>query len=289
MKTWLQTITVTCAVFGAALWIGGTGEAHAATADEVKVQVNDAIVDFPTTQPVTIDGTLYVPIRPLAEKAGYGLDWHEEKDGQVVVTFSHEGQSVTLKTGQPSAEVNGKTVELYQIPFKQNGSTYVPFRFVGEAFGHILQWDADNRIAILGEDGKYHAPAWYKPKESARQSKANEIIETAKKYLGTPYVYGGSTTKGFDCSGFVGYVFEQYGIELPRSAADMYTVGTKVANPEPGDLVFFKQGSHVSHVGIYIGDDTYIDAASGSRMRVSLTSMSTSWSSKYYVGAKRVL
>jgi peptidoglycan endopeptidase LytE len=287
MKTWLHTLTISCAVVGAALFVGGHNEAHAATDSEVKVQVNDDLVNFTTAQPIMKEDTLYVPIRPLAEKAGYGLDWHEDKDGQIVVTFSHEGKSVTLKTGEASALVNGKTVQLHQIPFTQAGSTYVPFRFVGESFGHILQWDDKNEIAILGEDGKYHAPAWYKPAKV--ESTASKIIETAKKYLGTRYVYGGESPNGFDCSGFVQYVYRQYGIELPRSAADMYTAGTKVSNPEPGDLVFFKAGSKVSHVGIYIGDGTYIDAASGSRMKVTYTSLSSTWSSKYYVGAKRVL
>src|SRR5262249_35296103 len=105
------------------------------------------------------------------------------------------------------------------------------------------------------------------------------------------YVYGGSSpSTGFDCSGFVGYIYKQlFDMDLPRSAADMYTAGVKVSKLEPGDLVFFKEGSRVSHVGIYIGDGTYIDAASGSRMKVSYSSLSSSWSSKYYVGAKRVL
>jgi len=286
LNTWFKTITLSCAIVGAGLLVSGQADASTTETTDIKVQINDEIVNFPTAQPLMGDSTLFVPIRPLATKAGYGLDWHDE-NGQVVVTFTYENQSITLKTGETMALVNGEQVELSQAPFTKDGSTYVPFRFIGESFGHILQWDDENMIAILGEDGEYHAPAWYRPAPIA--DKANEVIETAKKYLGTRYVYGGATPSGFDCSGFVSYVYRQYGIELPRSASDMYTAGTKVSNPEPGDLVFFKEGSKVSHVGIYIGDGRYIDAATGNRMKVTYSEMSSPWSSKYYVGAKRVL
>jgi cell wall-associated NlpC family hydrolase len=86
------------------------------------------------------------------------------------------------------------------------------------------------------------------------------VIAYASKFLGVPYVWGGTTPAGFDCSGFVKYVFAHFGITLPRVAADQQKVGTYVSREDlqPGDLVFFGDPAH--HVGIYIGNGYMIHA-----------------------------
>ena len=84
------------------------------------------------------------------------------------------------------------------------------------------------------------------------------IVGIAQQYIGTPYVYGGASPAGFDCSGFTQYVFGRAGISLPRTAAQQYAAATPVSNPQPGDLVFF--GSPVWHVGIYAGNGMMIDS-----------------------------
>lgn len=120
---------------------------------------------------------------------------------------------------------------------------------------------------------------------------ASQIIANAKKHLGTPYVWGGTSPSGFDCSGFVQYVFKQSGISLPRSTTDQVKVGTYVSksNLKPGDLVFlqntYRQG--VSHVGIYIGDGKMIHASSSKGVVTS--SLSTSYYTQHYHSARRVL
>ena len=81
------------------------------------------------------------------------------------------------------------------------------------------------------------------------------IIEEAAKYVGTPYVRGGSSPSGFDCSGFVSYVYGQFGISLPRSSSAYYNVGTRVSSPQPGDIIVTP-----GHVGIYAGPNLQIDA-----------------------------
>lgn len=119
---------------------------------------------------------------------------------------------------------------------------------------------------------------------------AQKIIATGKKYIGVPYVWGGSTPNGFDCSGFVQYVFRQHGISLPRTSAQQYTVGTAVSKSAliPGDLVFFNtSGSGVSHLGIYIGNGEFLHASTSKGVTVSLLSNSY-WAARY-VGARRVL
>ncbi|MFS0779233.1 NlpC/P60 family protein [Neobacillus sp. 3P2-tot-E-2] len=89
---------------------------------------------------------------------------------------------------------------------------------------------------------------------------ANAVIANAKQYLGVPYVWGGSTPSGFDCSGFVSYVYRSVGISLPRTSSAQQNVGTRISlnQLQPGDLVF--RGSPAYHVGIYIGGGQYIHA-----------------------------
>ena len=84
------------------------------------------------------------------------------------------------------------------------------------------------------------------------------VLGIAAQYAGTPYVWGGTTPSGFDCSGFTQWVFNKVGISLPRTAEEQRMAATRVANPQPGDLVFF--GSPAHHVGIYAGGGMMWDA-----------------------------
>ncbi len=131
----------------------------------------------------------------------------------------------------------------------------------------------------------------YKASANYISTKANKIITTAKKYIGVPYVWAGTTPKGFDCSGFTQYVFKQHGIGLNRTTDTQYKQGTYVSkkNLQPGDLVFFQNTYRkgISHVGIYIGDGKFIHASSSKG--ITITPLSNSyWAARYY-GARRVL
>ena len=118
------------------------------------------------------------------------------------------------------------------------------------------------------------------------------IVETAKQYLGYPYVYGGMSPSGFDCSGFVNYVYKQHGYSMNRVASAIYyNNGTYVdkANLQPGDLVFFSNSSEsVGHVGIYIGGNQFIHAST-SRTGVIISDLTSSYYIQHYVGAKRII
>ncbi|GAA1994152.1 hypothetical protein GCM10009817_40550 [Terrabacter lapilli] len=87
---------------------------------------------------------------------------------------------------------------------------------------------------------------------------ASGIVGIAQSLFGIPYVYGGTTPSGFDCSGFTSYVYRQAGISIPRTASAQQAAATPVSSPSPGDLVFF--GSPAYHVGIYVSPGRMIDA-----------------------------
>ncbi|SHF93250.1 C40 family peptidase [Ornithinibacillus halophilus] len=117
------------------------------------------------------------------------------------------------------------------------------------------------------------------------------IIKDSVNYLGVPYLWGGTSPSGFDCSGFVYYMFNQHGIDMPRNTSSgLYKQGESISTNQlqPGDLVFFAVNStgNISHVGFYMGDNQWISATSSKG--IAVYSMDNSYWSKYYVGAKRV-
>ena len=130
------------------------------------------------------------------------------------------------------------------------------------------------------------------PNESleARQ----KMIAYSKQFVGVPYVYGGASRSGMDCSGFIFTVAnDALGIKLPRSSAGLYSSVRiiKDSEKEPGDLVFFKTvGSKISHVGLYMGNNQFIHAASdGPNTGVIISSLKESYWSRTYAGAGRFL
>ena len=113
------------------------------------------------------------------------------------------------------------------------------------------------------------------------------IIDTAKKYLGARYNYGGMSTSGFDCSGFVQYVFRENGIQLPRSTPDQFEGGKKIdlEDAKPGDLVFFRiYNGRISHVGIFVEKTVFIHAPSHGKC-VSFADMNLEYWKKKFAGA----
>lgn len=123
-----------------------------------------------------------------------------------------------------------------------------------------------------------------------------KIVRTAMQYKGCPYKYGGTSPKGFDCSGFTSFVYKKSGIRLPRSSGDQYEAGSSVDLDEMqnGDLVFFTRWGYLgkllspNHVGIFIGNDRFIHApSSGGRVRIDR--LSDDYWESHYKGSRNVI
>jgi len=116
------------------------------------------------------------------------------------------------------------------------------------------------------------------------------IVQTAMEYIGTPYVFGGISPGGFDCSGYVRYVFAHAGVSLPRTADEQYEMGRPVSEGSlrTGDLVFFSTYDYgPSHVGIYLSDGNFINASSS--RGVAIDSLYSEYWGSCYIGARRIM
>lgn len=180
-----------------------------------------------------------------------------------------------------------------------NGTETAVIRFQQQ---HDLKVDGIAGEEVFNQLSSNHVHP-YKPKRVVKtqtQTKSKKIkteavgsvntgvIGVAKQFLGTPYRWGGESPSGFDCSGFLNYVYYQAGKTIPRTVSDIWNFATPVGKPSVGDLVFFetyKPGP--SHAGIYLGNNKFIHA--GSSSGVSISDMSASYWSSRYLGAKRIV
>ncbi|MDQ0219976.1 endopeptidase [Peribacillus cavernae] len=198
----------------------------------------------------------------------------------------------TLKSGMTHTDVKQLQETLKKKGYFTSKSTTTYFGTVTKSA--VMKLQKNNRLKADGIVG----PNTYKALGISKSvsSKANpasstnsaKLITTAKKYVNVPYVWGGNTPKGFDCSGYLKYVFqESSNVSIPRTVSEIYKKGVKVSSPQPGDLVFFetyKPGA--SHAGIYIGNNQFIHSSSSKG--VSISSMNNSYWFPRYLGAKRL-
>ncbi len=143
-------------------------------------------------------------------------------------------------------------------------------------------------------NGSNKAPSKPKPTTPDRGGSRNigaDIVNTAKKYLGVPYIFGGSSTSGFDCSGFTQFVYRQFGISIPRTSTAQASAGTQIsrANLQPGDLVIFSDTykSGPSHTGIYLRGNQFIHSSSSGK-GVIISSLGTAYYNSRFSYGRRV-
>ena len=125
--------------------------------------------------------------------------------------------------------------------------------------------------------------------------RGEDVVRTAKQYLGVRYRLGGTTPRAFDCSGFVRWIFAQHGVRMPRTAKEQAAVGDAPApgDLQPGDLLFFFGGRGAQHIAVYVGGDTIIHAsASGKRVKLDRfggTRRRPTWFGRRLIAVRRVL
>ncbi len=122
-----------------------------------------------------------------------------------------------------------------------------------------------------------------------RSSLGTQLARTATEMIGVPYVYGGRTPKGFDCSGLVYYSYQQAGLSVPRTSQEQFKAARRVSlsDAQPGDLLFFRGGRKISHVAIYIGNGYFVHAPSTGK-HVSVASLNNSYYREHFDRAGRL-
>lgn len=202
----------------------------------------------------------------------------------VIMSTASITQAATLAQGASGSEIRVVQAQLQSLNYAVGPVDGI---YGTKTKAAVQEFQRDNHLVVDGIAGPQTQAALQKA--YSPQGKTDQIINTAKSFLGVPYLWGGTTPAGFDCSGYTQYVFASQGITLPRVSLDQYAVGTPVAfnNLIPGDLVFFNlvAGKQVSHVGIYIGDNQFISATSSKG--IAIYAFTPYWANAY-VGAKRV-
>lgn len=211
-------------------------------------------------------------------------------------TSSTTATSTTTTSSAPApSEILNETGIITGSSVRMRGGPGTTYAIVG-------YYNTGTKMKITGKTGNWYAVEYNGTKGyvsadyikiASSSTQASQIIATAKEYLGTPYVWGGTSPSGFDCSGLIYYVFKQYGYSLYRCADDMYYhdgVNVEKSALQPGDLVFFSSSSYpVGHVGMYIGNGQFIHASSGSGKVVITNLNGITYYEEHYVGAKRIL
>lgn len=211
------------------------------------------------------------------------------------VPKSHVAASVINNTDCPIAIVNAKFATLYNVPkwddkqkwLELSYSTILPVVAEHGQFLEVLTVDGGTKF-MLKRDAKVYSHYAAVPKPTAK-----DIVDSAKQYLGLPYVWSGISAYGFDCSGLTYSVFKNHGILIPRDSFVQATQGKAVSRSQlqPGDLLFFAHNGgkgKVYHVSLYIGDGKMIHAPNSSRS-IEIISIDTPLYKKNYSGARRYL
>ena len=179
--------------------------------------------------------------------------------------------------GSKTCYIRSDYLSLSEIPYENRASSNTPKYFrQGKAIGTLPGSSAANQVVS----------------STASSATGAQILAKATQYLGTPYVYGGASPSGFDCSGLVYYVYSTFGISVGRTPDAQYGAGTVVdkSNLQPGDIVLFAgtAGGGISHSGIYAGNGQFIHSPN-SRSTVSYSDLTSGyWSEHFYCGVRVV-
>lgn len=264
---------------------------YASTETPIGIIVDEQVQAF-DQKPILKNDMTFIPIRGVATSTGSEVFWDEKTK---TVTIKKDDNIIIFSIGSTKGFVNGIEVEMPEAFITENKRTMVPLRFASEQLGLDVLWEPTNKVVLITTLKKSEiAQPVIEPIVIAVDKQidpVSNIINNGEKYIGTPYVYGASstTTTEFDCSSFVQRAFGEAGIVLPRTSAAQATIGTPVKreNLQKGDLVFFdvNKTGRISHVAIYIDKNTLLHASTS--QGVNYTPFFTYWQTKY-VSASRI-
>ena len=147
----------------------------------------------------------------------------------------------------------------------------------------------DNHEDVLSEEDGEQLPRFLGKWDDSKERQL--LVKISKGFLGAPYRFGGASLKGLDCSAFVKRIYSIFDVNLPRTAREQAQMGQKVSRDKlaVGDLVFFNtRRYHISHVGIYIGNNEFVHAASGKSKKVRVSSLNEPYYNKRFIKAVRI-
>lgn len=210
-----------------------------------------------------------------------------------------EQKETTLTTVVRNGSSSSRTV----IGQLENGTEITVLK-KGRNYYKVDCYDMTGYIAasqIVHKDGKYYIDCKEGSPETCQMvytdyeaviALRNALLKEARKHLKTRYVYGGMSTRGFDCSGFTSYVYKKSGISLHRTASTQLQDGIVVSREglQVGDLIFFREGrarTPATHVGIYVGDNQMIHASSSKG--ICYADLDNAWCTKNYLCARRII
>lgn len=208
------------------------------------------------------------------------------------ISVVHAGP-LLLKKGMSGDDVLNLQASLQKAGY-YNGAMDGTFGPVTESA--VLNFQSDKYLDVDGIVGPATFAAlqnsYSSPLAASRATsvdrKGQAVVTLAKEFLGTRYIWGGSSPDGFDCSGFTTYLFNQFGVGLPHGADGQFNAGVPVSQPRMGDLVFFTTYEPgPSHVGIYIGNDQFIHCSSAAG-KVIITAITEPYYESRYLGARRM-
>lgn len=219
----------------------------------------------------------------LALTIGFGQAKAAEQHDTATTT---EHTSITMVSSSQAVKISGKyhvtanSLTLRKAPSLSAGKLgyFKKNKTVNASYKKVVSGRTWLKVSAQGKTG-WMSAAYLKAgagvKTTSSSTNQSDIVNTAKNYLGVPYVYGGTTPSGFDCSGFTRYVLGKHGITLPRTSRQQRTALPYTSNPQPGDLVFFNVGGGaITHVAIYAGNGMIVHAAGS---HVQYQTMSTYW------------
>jgi peptidoglycan hydrolase-like protein with peptidoglycan-binding domain len=255
-----------------------TGKADSKTIEALKTHLKNQ----PTAQ-VTAPVTQVPPVQkvastnstvPAQQQASFLLK--VGSNGEAVRELQHQLTVLGLFSGHQITGYFGPITEAAVKQFQQQHALISDGLATTKTIQKIIEVTAKQLI-----------PAITLPSETRNNFQVLNVIADASELLGTPYIWGGTTSTGFDCSGFIQYIYQKNTVKLPRTVAQMWQVGKEVTDLQVGDIVFFETYMPgPSHAGIYIGNNQFIH--SGATLGVSISNLQSNYYSTRYLGAKRV-